>query len=86
MDDDYSLLCDELLENDDSDHKADDSDLNCKSNKHLSYVNTINRGGEWLGGTEELVVKNKDNVGIRKSNDEYFNDLILMIENATKEL
>ena len=46
MNDDYSLLCDELLENDDPDHKFDDSDLNYKSNKHLSYVNTINRGGE----------------------------------------
>ena len=86
MNDDYSLLCDELLENDDPDHKFDDSDLNYKSNKHLSCVNTINRGGEWLGGTEELVVENKDKVGIKKSNAEYFNDLILMIENATKEL
>ena len=80
------MLCDELLENDDPGHKADGSDFNFKSNKHLFCVNTINRGGEWLGGTEELVVENKHKAGIRKSNDEYFNDLILMIENATKEL
>ena len=86
MNDDYSLLCDELLENDDSDNKTDDSDLNYKSNKHLSCVNIHDMGAGWLGGNEEILAENKDNTGQMKSNDEYFNYLILMIENATKDL